>query len=134
MHQRSGEPLQLVRWKGRVPVMVVRNLAVLSVLGTNFCDWFVRTVDWQTREITMTDGSKVRIEHDPSRAGQPSIGCAVGAKPWSVASDSGAGTAWWPWWMEQSIPRGARWSYAAYSGNAGRSSRVAIPTLEERAL
>ncbi|KRY26579.1 DNA primase large subunit [Trichinella spiralis] len=73
-------PLQLGRWRGRVPVMVVRNLAVLSVLGTNSFDSFVRTVDWLTREITMTDGSKA------------SIGCAVVAKPRSVAPDAGAGT------------------------------------------
>ncbi|XP_003369023.1 conserved hypothetical protein [Trichinella spiralis] len=85
-------PLQLGRWRGRVAVMVVRNLVVQGVMGTNFFDSFVRTVDWQTREITMTDGSKVRIEHGPSRAGQPSIGCAVLAKPRSVASDAGAGT------------------------------------------
>ncbi|KRX11435.1 hypothetical protein T07_12829, partial [Trichinella nelsoni] len=69
-------PLQLGRWRGRVPVMMVRNLVVPGVLGTNFFDSFVRTVDWQTREMTMNDGSKVRIKHDPSRAGQPSIGCA----------------------------------------------------------
>ncbi|KRY45127.1 hypothetical protein T03_15390 [Trichinella britovi] len=48
-------PLQLGRWRGRVPVMV--------------------------------DGSKVRIEHDPFRAGQPSISCAVVAEPRSVGSD-----------------------------------------------
>ncbi|KRY06033.1 Transposon Ty3-I Gag-Pol polyprotein, partial [Trichinella patagoniensis] len=84
-------PLQLGRWRGHVPVMVVRNLVVPGVLGTNFFDSFVRTVDWQTREMTMKDGSKVRIEHDPSRSGQPSIGCAVVAKAQSVRSDAGAG-------------------------------------------
>ncbi|KRX83645.1 RNA-directed DNA polymerase -like protein [Trichinella sp. T6] len=58
-HQRSGGgavatgPLE-----GRVPVMVVRNLVIPDVLGTNFFDYFVRTVDWQTQEITMMDGSK----------------------------------------------------------------------------
>ncbi|KRZ81808.1 Retrovirus-related Pol polyprotein from transposon, partial [Trichinella sp. T8] len=83
-------PLQLGRWRGHVPVMVVRNLVVPGVLGTNFFDSFVRTVDWQTREMTMKDGSKVRIEHDPSRAGQLSIGCAVVAKAQSVRSDAGA--------------------------------------------
>ncbi|KRX69753.1 Retrovirus-related Pol polyprotein from transposon 17.6 [Trichinella sp. T6] len=41
--------------------------------------------------MTMKDGSKVRIEHDPFRAGQPSIGCAVVAEPRSVGSDVGAG-------------------------------------------
>ncbi|KRX34785.1 hypothetical protein T05_14859 [Trichinella murrelli] len=40
--------------------------------------------------MTMKDGSKVRIEHDPFRAGQPSIGCAVVAEPRSVGSDVGA--------------------------------------------
>ncbi|KRX37052.1 Transposon Ty3-G Gag-Pol polyprotein [Trichinella murrelli] len=59
VHQRSGGgavatgPLE-----GRVPVMVVRNLVIPDVLGTNFFDSFVRTVDWQTQEITMMDGSK----------------------------------------------------------------------------
>ncbi|KRY23967.1 Retrovirus-related Pol polyprotein from transposon, partial [Trichinella patagoniensis] len=42
-------------------------------------------------ELLRLDGSKVRIEHDPSRAGQPSIGCAVVAEPRSVGSDVGAG-------------------------------------------
>ncbi|KRX51502.1 Retrovirus-related Pol polyprotein from transposon, partial [Trichinella sp. T9] len=83
-------PLQLGRWRGHVPLMVVRNLVVPGVLGTNFFDSFVRTVDWQTREMTMKDGSKVRIEHDPSRTGQLSIGCAVVAKAQSVRSDAGA--------------------------------------------
>ncbi|KRX18507.1 hypothetical protein T07_14129 [Trichinella nelsoni] len=39
-------PLQLDRWRVRAPVMVVRNLGVPGVLGTNFFDSFVRTVDW----------------------------------------------------------------------------------------
>ncbi|KRY10003.1 hypothetical protein T12_10779, partial [Trichinella patagoniensis] len=84
-------PLQLGRWRARVPVMVVRNPVVPGVLGTNFFDSFVRTVDWQNREITMTDGSKVWIEHDPAQAGQPGIGCAVMAKPLGVGSDAGTG-------------------------------------------
>ncbi|KRZ63045.1 Retrovirus-related Pol polyprotein from transposon 17.6 [Trichinella nativa] len=71
--------------------MVVRNLVIPDVLGTNFFDYFVRTVDWQTQEITMMDGSKVRIEHDPTWTGQPSIGCAVVAKPQGVGFDAGAG-------------------------------------------
>ncbi|XP_003377635.1 hypothetical protein Tsp_01816 [Trichinella spiralis] len=62
-----------------------------GVLGTNFFDSLVRTVDWQTQEMTMMDGSKVRIEHDPTWAGQPSIGCAVVAKPQGVGFDAEAG-------------------------------------------
>ncbi|KRX66235.1 hypothetical protein T09_13314 [Trichinella sp. T9] len=42
-------------------------------------------------ELLRLDGSKVRIEHDPFRAGQPSIGCAVVAEPRSVGSDVEAG-------------------------------------------
>ncbi|KRZ87354.1 hypothetical protein T08_8723 [Trichinella sp. T8] len=83
--------LQLGRWRARVPVMVVRNLVVPGVLGTNFFDSFVRTVDWQNREITMTDGSKLWIEHDPAQAGQPGIGSAVMAKLRGVGSDAGTG-------------------------------------------
>ncbi|KRX37808.1 hypothetical protein T05_7745 [Trichinella murrelli] len=83
--------LQLGRWRARVPVMVVRNLVIPGDLGTNFFDSFVRTVDWQNREITMTDGSKLWIEHDPAQAGQPGIGSAVMAKLRGVGSDAGTG-------------------------------------------
>ncbi|KRY54980.1 Retrovirus-related Pol polyprotein from transposon 17.6 [Trichinella britovi] len=42
-------------------------------------------------ELLGLDVSKVRIEQDPYRAGQPSIGCEVVAKPQSVGSDVVAG-------------------------------------------
>ncbi|KRX37856.1 Retrovirus-related Pol polyprotein from transposon 17.6 [Trichinella murrelli] len=41
--------------------------------------------------MTLYDVSNVRIEQDPYRAGQPSIGCEVVAKPQSVGSDVDAG-------------------------------------------
>ncbi|KRY23938.1 Retrovirus-related Pol polyprotein from transposon 17.6 [Trichinella patagoniensis] len=92
VHQRSGGgAVATGPFEGRVPVIVVRNLVIPDVLGTNFFNSFVRTVDWQTQEITTMDGSKVRIEHDPTWAGQPSIGCAVVAKPQGVGIDAGAG-------------------------------------------
>ncbi|KAL1284124.1 Formin-like protein [Trichinella pseudospiralis] len=76
----------------------------------------------------MTDGSKVRIEHDPSRAGQPSIGCAVVAKPqsggltWGPVS-MGRRIGHVPWWTERSVPLGIRGSCAAFSENLARRDR-----------
>ncbi|KRZ69679.1 Transposon Ty3-G Gag-Pol polyprotein [Trichinella papuae] len=81
-------PLQLGRWRGRVPVVVVRNLVVSGVLGTNFFDSFVRTVDWQTREMTMNDGSKVEIERESAPNKRLGIGCAlVTPNAWEAGSE-----------------------------------------------
>ncbi|KRZ46097.1 hypothetical protein T4C_9972 [Trichinella pseudospiralis] len=87
-----------------------------------------KLIDWQARKMTMTDGSKVRIEHDPSRAGQPSIGCAVVAKPqsggltWGPVS-MGRRIGHVPWWTERSVPLGIRGSCAAFSENLARRDR-----------
>ncbi|KRY14752.1 hypothetical protein T12_13891 [Trichinella patagoniensis] len=43
---------------------------------TNFFNQFVKVMDWQAREMTMTGGSRVRIVRKPAQAARPSIGCA----------------------------------------------------------
>ncbi|KRY33197.1 hypothetical protein T01_9830 [Trichinella spiralis] len=48
--------LQLGNWRGQIHVTVVENLVVPGISGTNFFDHFVKVIDWQDREMTMTDG------------------------------------------------------------------------------
>ncbi|KRY87289.1 Gypsy retrotransposon integrase-like protein 1 [Trichinella pseudospiralis] len=108
-------PLQVGGWRGRIHFAVVESLVVPGILGTNFLDQCIKLIDWQARKMTMTDGSKVRIQHDPSWGGQPSIGCAVVAKPQSVRSDVGAGVDWSEDWT-RALVDGAECS--------GRSKRV----------
>ncbi|KRZ41715.1 Retrovirus-related Pol polyprotein from transposon [Trichinella pseudospiralis] len=55
-----------------------------SILGTNFVDQYVKLIDWQDGEMTMTDGSKVRIVHKPAQATRPGIEYA-----WTTASPRG---------------------------------------------
>ncbi|KRY87932.1 Retrovirus-related Pol polyprotein from transposon [Trichinella pseudospiralis] len=55
-----------------------------SILGTNFLDQYVKLIDWQDGEMTMTDGSKVRIVHKPAQATRPGIEYA-----WTTASPRG---------------------------------------------
>ncbi|KRY67851.1 hypothetical protein T4B_8547 [Trichinella pseudospiralis] len=41
-----------------------------------FLDQYVKLISWQARAITMTDGLRVRIVHEPALATRPSIRCA----------------------------------------------------------
>ncbi|KRZ01371.1 hypothetical protein T11_492 [Trichinella zimbabwensis] len=68
--------LEMGGWRGRILVVVVESLVVPGILGTNFFDQYVKLIDWQAREMTMTDGSRVRIVREPAQATRPSIGCA----------------------------------------------------------
>ncbi|KRY08065.1 hypothetical protein T12_4101 [Trichinella patagoniensis] len=74
-------PLQVGSWRGRIHVAVVESLVVPGILGTNFLDQYVKLIDWQAGEMTMKDGSRVRIIHEPAPATPPGIGCA-----WITAS------------------------------------------------
>ncbi|KRZ49226.1 hypothetical protein T02_1965, partial [Trichinella nativa] len=74
-------PLQVVSWRGRIHVAVVESLVVPGILGTNFLDQYVELIDWQAGKMTMTDGSRVRIIHEPAPATRRGIGCA-----WITAS------------------------------------------------
>ncbi|XP_003381450.1 hypothetical protein Tsp_07140 [Trichinella spiralis] len=46
---------------------------------------YVKLIDWQAGEMTMTDGSRVQITHEPAPATRPGIGCAcITASPQEV--------------------------------------------------
>ncbi|XP_003377598.1 conserved hypothetical protein [Trichinella spiralis] len=77
--------LQIRNWRGRIYVAVVESLVVPGILGTNFFNQFVKVIDWQAWEMTMTDGSRVRIVRKPAQAARPSIECAwITPGPWEV--------------------------------------------------
>ncbi|KRY47148.1 Retrovirus-related Pol polyprotein from transposon 17.6 [Trichinella britovi] len=84
--------LQVGSWRGRLHVVVVESLVVSGILGTNFLDQYVKLIDWQSGEMTMTDGSRVRIIHEPAQATRPGIGCAwITASPREVSREETAG-------------------------------------------
>ncbi|KRX63014.1 hypothetical protein T09_2105 [Trichinella sp. T9] len=62
------------RWRGRIHVAVVESLVEPGILGTNFHDQYVKLIDWQAGEMTMTDGSRVRIIHEPASSTRPGEG------------------------------------------------------------
>ncbi|KRY21315.1 RNA-directed DNA polymerase -like protein [Trichinella patagoniensis] len=77
--------LQIGNWRGRIHVAVVESLVVPGILGTNFFNQFFKVIDWQARELTMTDSSRVRIVCKPVQAARPSIECAwITPGPWEV--------------------------------------------------
>ncbi|KRX54571.1 hypothetical protein T09_12742 [Trichinella sp. T9] len=85
-------PLQVVRWRGRIHVAVVESLVVPGILGTNFLDQYVELIDWQAGKMTMTDGSRVRIIHEPAPATRRGIGCAwITASPREVPLEETVG-------------------------------------------
>ncbi|KRZ81763.1 Retrovirus-related Pol polyprotein from transposon 17.6, partial [Trichinella sp. T8] len=89
---RGTLPLQLGSWRGRLHVAIVESLVVPGILGTNFLDRYVKLIDWQAGEMTMTDGSSVRIAHEPSHATQPGIGCTwITASPREVSREETVG-------------------------------------------
>ncbi|KRX38576.1 hypothetical protein T05_2433 [Trichinella murrelli] len=63
--------LQLGNWRGQIHVTVVENLVVPGISGTNFFDQFVKVIDWQAREMTMTDGCRVRIVRESTKPRAP---------------------------------------------------------------
>ncbi|KRY05823.1 Transposon Ty3-G Gag-Pol polyprotein, partial [Trichinella patagoniensis] len=84
--------LQVGSWRGRLHVVVVESLVVPGILGTNFLDQYVKLIDWQSGEMTMTDGSRVRIIHKPAQATRPGIGCAwITASPREVSREETVG-------------------------------------------
>ncbi|KRX16021.1 Retrovirus-related Pol polyprotein from transposon [Trichinella nelsoni] len=77
--------LQIRNWRGHIHVAVVESLVIPGILGTNFFNQFVKVIDWQAREMTMTDGSRLRIVRKPAQAACPSIECAwITPGPWEV--------------------------------------------------
>ncbi|KRY22530.1 hypothetical protein T12_5000 [Trichinella patagoniensis] len=67
-------------------------LVVPGILGTNFLDQYVKLIDWQAGEMTMTDGSRVRIIHKPAPATRCGIGCAwITASPREVPMEETVG-------------------------------------------
>ncbi|KRX68510.1 hypothetical protein T06_1855 [Trichinella sp. T6] len=84
--------LQVGSWRGRLHVVVVESLVVSGILGTNFLDQYVKLIDWQSGEMTMTDDSRVRIIHEPAQATRPGIGCAwITASPREVSREETVG-------------------------------------------
>ncbi|KRZ73877.1 Transposon Ty3-G Gag-Pol polyprotein [Trichinella papuae] len=84
--------LQIGSWRGRIHVAVVESLVVPGILGTNFFDRYVKVIDWQSREMTVTDGSRIRIAHEPAQATRHSIGCArITASPREVPLEETVG-------------------------------------------
>ncbi|KRY26178.1 hypothetical protein T01_9729, partial [Trichinella spiralis] len=52
----------------------------------------LQLIDWQAGEMTMTDGSRVRITHEPAPATRPGIGCAwITASPQEVPREETVG-------------------------------------------
>ncbi|KRX40298.1 hypothetical protein T05_15184 [Trichinella murrelli] len=86
-------PLQVVSWRGRIHVAVVESLVVPGILGSNFLDQYVKLIDWQAGKMTMTDGSRVRIIHEPAPATRCGIGFAwITASPREVSMVRRGGT------------------------------------------
>ncbi|XP_003367534.1 conserved hypothetical protein, partial [Trichinella spiralis] len=53
--------------------------------GMNFLDQYLKIIEWQAGEMSMTDGSRVQITHEPAPATRPGIGCAcITASPQEV--------------------------------------------------
>ncbi|KRY31236.1 hypothetical protein T01_14385 [Trichinella spiralis] len=78
-------PLQVGSCRGRIHVAIVESLVEPGILGMNFLDQYVKLIDWQAGEMTMTDGSRVQITHEPAPATRPGIGCAwITASPQEV--------------------------------------------------
>ncbi|KRY86544.1 Retrovirus-related Pol polyprotein from transposon 17.6 [Trichinella pseudospiralis] len=101
-----------------------------SILGTNFLDQYVKLIDWQDGEMTMTDCPRIRIVHKPGRSARLSIGCArVTASPGEVwerpETDSGKLEACASALVDRAF-------CAAYSGGADRSSHAVKLILNEQ--
>ncbi|KRZ81217.1 hypothetical protein T08_992, partial [Trichinella sp. T8] len=82
--------LQVGSWRGRLHVVVVECFVVSGILGTSFLDQYVKLIDWQSGEMTITDGSRVWIIHEPAQATRLGIKCAwITASPQEVKSGGG---------------------------------------------
>ncbi|KRZ48763.1 Retrovirus-related Pol polyprotein from transposon 17.6 [Trichinella nativa] len=67
--------LHLGRWKGPLTVVVVEKLVVPGILGTNFLDTMVRSMDFRSRYMVLRDGTRVKFQREACSDSPPSIGC-----------------------------------------------------------
>ncbi|KRY33498.1 hypothetical protein T01_1210 [Trichinella spiralis] len=67
--------LHLGRWKGPLTVVVVEKFVVLGILGTNFLDTMVRSMDFRSRYLVLRDGTRVKFQREASSDAPSSIGC-----------------------------------------------------------
>ncbi|KRZ61857.1 Transposon Ty3-G Gag-Pol polyprotein [Trichinella nativa] len=85
-HNSTGrEPLEAA---GGSILLADEDVDAAGILGTNFLDQYVKLIDWQSVEMTMTDGSRVQIVHELAQATRPGIGCAwITASPREVSRE-----------------------------------------------
>ncbi|KRZ00651.1 Retrovirus-related Pol polyprotein from transposon 17.6 [Trichinella zimbabwensis] len=67
--------LHLGRWTGPLTVVVVEKLVVPGILGTNFLDTIVRSMDFGSRYMVLRDGTRVKFQREACSDAPSSIGC-----------------------------------------------------------
>ncbi|KRX79159.1 Transposon Ty3-I Gag-Pol polyprotein [Trichinella sp. T6] len=73
--------LHLGRWKGPLTVVVVEKLVIPGILGTNFLDTMVRSMDFRSRYMVLRDGTRVKFQREACSDSPPSIGCMGNGVP-----------------------------------------------------